>query len=154
MLEIEGDIWDCKTPLSPICITTNGYIKKNGQCVMGRGIALQAKIRYPKLPKELGDRIKQFGNKVFYFPDYDIITFPTKHIWTDTADIELIKSSAEQLVEMVNSDYINMAESYGWKRIYLVRPGCSNGKLQWKDVKSIIEKILVSDNFIVVQNWT
>jgi hypothetical protein len=150
MQEVSGNIWDFKSKQTPICITTNGFVKINGECVMGRGIAYQAARKYPKLPLELGKRIKSFGNNVFYFPDYDIITFPTKHHWADTADLKLIERSASNLLSMlIDDEYGVFAEV---TKIYLVRPGCSNGKLDWKDVKPVIEKILLNDNFIVVQN--
>jgi len=152
MIEITGNIWDFKSPTTPICITTNGFTKKNGECVMGRGIALQAKQRYPQLPFLLGERLKQMGNRVYYFPELDIITFPTKHNWFENSDPSLIHKSACELYHMCTNDYINTADSYGWEKVYLVRPGCSNGKLDWQDVKPIIEPILIGDNFVVVQN--
>ena len=33
-----------------IAITTNGFVKATGECVMGRGCALTAKRLYPQLP--------------------------------------------------------------------------------------------------------
>lgn len=147
MTEITGNIWDFKSPRTPICITTNGFVKANGECVMGRGVALQAKQRYPKLPIQLGTRIKQFGNKTFYFPDYDLITLPVKHNWFEAADPILITNSCLQLVEMAKGEYIEL-----WEKVYLVRPGCSNGRLTWDIVKPLIEPILDSENYVVVQN--
>jgi hypothetical protein len=66
-----------------ICVTTNGYVKKNGRCAMGRGIALQAKKKYPNLPYRLGERILSSGNQVYHFSmaleeEFNIITFPVK----------------------------------------------------------------------------
>ena len=52
MKEVKGDIW--KSDCDIIAITTNGVVKKNGELVMGRGIASQAKQRYPDIPKILG----------------------------------------------------------------------------------------------------
>lgn len=147
MIEITGNIWDFQTPMTPICITTNGTVKSNLECVMGRGVALEAKQKYYNLPWELGNRIEQYGNKSFYFPNYDLITFPVKHNWNEIADIELIQRSANSLLDMAKRDYIE----FGWEKIYVVRPGCGNGQLNWVNVKPILEKILISDNFVIVE---
>jgi len=40
MKYIKDDIWKYHDRHTPIVITTNGYVKRNGECVMGRGIAL------------------------------------------------------------------------------------------------------------------
>ena len=45
MKEVTGNIWDY--PADIVCITTNGSTTRNGSAVMGKGIALQAKERYP-----------------------------------------------------------------------------------------------------------
>ena len=142
MIEIRGNIFDQKC--DAICITTNGIIKKNGEAVMGAGIALQAKIKYPQLPKLLAEKIAQEGNKVYSFKfdndDRTIITFPTKNHWKDDSDIELIKRSLLQLVWMTTRNK--------WERVCLPRPGCSNGRLNWFDVKKYVSKL--DNRFIIV----
>ena len=141
MIEIRGNIFDQKC--DAICITTNGIIKKNGEAVMGAGIALQAKIKYPQLPKLLAEKIAQEGNRVYSFKlddDRSIVTFPTKNHWRDDSDIELIKQSLLQLVWMTTQNE--------WEKVCLPRPGCSNGKLKWTDVKRYVSKL--DDRFIVV----
>ena len=45
-----------------ICITTNGFVKKDGCAVMGRGCAQEAKNRYPNINKLLGIHINTKGN--------------------------------------------------------------------------------------------
>lgn len=44
MRDIKGNIWTLydSDPTCYICITTNGFVKSNGEAVMGRGTALQA----------------------------------------------------------------------------------------------------------------
>lgn len=150
MKEVEGNIWDFYDQGYWIVITTNGTVKKNGEAVMGRGVALQATIRFPKLARELGNRIKGCpmpygeyteGNKVKVFHQYRILTFPVKHNWYERADLTLIEESCRQLREA----------SHGVQHeTYIVRPGCGNGGLNWRDVKSILEKYL-DDRFIVVE---
>jgi len=62
MKEITGDIWDFYEKGFWIVITTNGNVKDNGEAVMGKGIALQARQRYPLLPSMLGKGILEIGN--------------------------------------------------------------------------------------------
>jgi len=142
MIEIHGNIFDQEC--DAICITTNGIIKKNGEAVMGAGIALQAKIKYPQLPKLLAERIKQKGNHVYSFDiegeERTVVTFPTKHHWKENSDMELIKRSLLQLVWLANENK--------WGKVCLPRPGCSHGKLSWLEVKRYVEKL--DDRFIVV----
>ncbi len=99
MKVIKDNIWKYhKTDATSfIVITTNGFVKKNGECVMGRGIAQQARDKFPGFPKKLGSAIKEKGNIVFHWYEEGLITFPTKHVWMDDSDLELIKRSAYQL---------------------------------------------------------
>jgi len=152
MLEATGNIWDL--PGDAICITTNGFVKKDGSCVMGRGIALEAKNKFPRIEYLLGELIKNEGNNVYsLFQNKDnffIFSFPVKHNWWEKADINLIKKSCLQLIEIV--DNLKLFDLIELNAILIPRPGCGNGKLNWfKDVKPVIENIL-DDRFIVVTN--
>lgn len=151
MQEAVGNLWDFQS-LSEnhfAVITTNGLINKRGECIMGRGCAKEAKEHYAHLrdgyglARILGDAIRSDGNKVYTFWKLRLVTFPTKHKWFEKSDINLIKHSAEVLAKqaMDNPD----------KVFYLVRPGCGNGQLLWKDVKPVIESIL-PDNVVVITN--
>lgn len=138
MKEIKDDIWKYYDQGNWICITTNGFVKNNGECVMGRGVALQCKQRFPMFPKILGDAIVKNGNVVNMFVNYRLITLPVKHNWWEKADLELIEKSIKALTK------VRPIEG----NIYLTRPGCHNGRLKWDEVKQILEKYL-DDNFIV-----
>lgn len=142
MKEISGNIWDFHSKGNWIVITTNEVIKKDGSCAMGRGIALQAKNRFPNLPYELGERIKKHGNICFAFTKYRIITFPVKYGWKEKASYDLIDESCEKLVSI----FQRMNRAF----IYLVRPGCGNGGLGWEDVKPVLDKWL-NDRYVVVE---
>lgn len=140
MKEIAGNIWDFY-PGHAIVITTNGNVKKkNGECVMGRGCAKEAKDRFPWIAKELGFRIKRYGNHV-HLLGQGIISFPTKHNWWEDSDISLIERSTQELVAIVNE--------IGWDSVVLPRPGCSNGRLEWDEVKPVLEKYL-DDRFEII----
>jgi hypothetical protein len=145
MKEVKGNAWHIIDNYDALCITTNGYIKSNGECVMGRGIALEAKKRLRTLPRTLGLAIKYHGNNVHkLFPKYRntvIISFPVKHNWWEKADIKLIERSAHQLVKLTDKQ--------NFKRVLLPRPGCGNGKLKWDEVKLVLEPIF-DDRFYVV----
>lgn len=143
MIQIIGDIWTYHEYGLPIVITTNGDVNSRGECVMGRGVALQTKQRYPEFPKRLAEHIHKYGNRVGYFKDFNIFTFPTKHHWFEKSDPVLIEQSARHL---------DLAANWmEFEKIYMVRPGCSNGKLHWSDVEPILEDIL-DDRYIIVQN--
>ena len=147
MKEIFGNIWDYHKQGDWIAITTNGTVKSNGECVMGRGVAKQAKMLYLELPSDLGTLIKLQGNYLYLFSKYKIITFPVKYNWHEKASIKLIEQSAKELVDAY--EIINYPKKLNFN-VYLVRPGCGNGQLNWEEVKLVLEKYL-DDRFIVVE---
>lgn len=153
MREVTGDLWTY--PADIRVITTNGTVKKNGDCVMGRGCAAEAKEKYPDLPSFLGGFIKKHGNVVGihhfdhtkpYGDPQTIISFPVKHEWYQKADLELIQRSAHDLV--ANIDNGPFAPDI---KVLMPRPGCGNGHLDWGTVKKSIEMIL--DNRFHVITW-
>lgn len=146
MMEATGDIWDYYNQGNWIVIPTNGTVKRNGEAVMGRGLALQAKSRFPQLSFALGRFINAYGNVVFVsnlqnreFRSIKLITFPVKNHWKETASLHLIERSCNQLVYVAPQNFL----------IYLPKVGCGNGRLDWKNVKPILEERL-DDRFIVV----
>lgn len=146
MLETTGNIWDYYDEGYWLVISTNGFVKKNGQCVMGAGIAKQAAKRFPDLPLRLGTAINMAGNIVLPFVAERILTFPVKHNWWEVADLDLIEKSAQQLAEY--TDLWCGKDS----RIAMVRPGCGNGQLEWDEVREAISPILSSSRYIIVDN--
>ena len=140
MEEVVGNIWDYYDQGKWIVITTNGFVKSNGKAVMGRGIALEAATRFPTTPYILGKYIKELGNIPIRLNDR-MVSFPVKHNWWEKANLDLIESSTLTLFSMVNN--LQLSE------IYMVRPGCGNGHLNWSDVKPILKKYL-DDRFIIV----
>ncbi len=138
MKELKNNLWDVEAEYR--VITTNGFVKSNGRAVMGRGCAKEAALIYPKLPQWLGVHLLNSGNVVHLFP-HQIITFPVKHNWWEDADIDLIKQSTVDLVKLV--------DGIEAKSVVLPRPGCGNGRLEWADVKPILQQHL-DDRFTVV----
>jgi len=78
MIEVEGNIWEAKCTF--ICITTNGYVKGNGELVMGRGVALQCVSRDNSIAKKFGESVQLYGNTFTVTPHIDmgrqLVLFP------------------------------------------------------------------------------
>ena len=144
MLEVVGNLWKFYDDGNWAAITTNGTITydewERPCCVMGAGVAKQAKGRFPDLPSTLGQLILATGNNVYKLPQYKLYTLPVKFDWWLKADIGLIVRSCEQLAHLVPNG----------KTVYMVRPGCGAGRLAWRDVKPEIEGLL-DDRFVVVE---
>lgn len=86
--EIKGNILDYVGKRNAICVTTNCFVKKNGENVMGKGNAKDFKDAYPDLPASIGISLK-FGIgpsivksipvvKSGEIKNTYIMTFPTK----------------------------------------------------------------------------
>ncbi len=141
-----------------ICVTTNGDIRKDGRAVMGAGIAREVRDRFPGVDKILAQKLQSRGNRVSYLcdvPEFGIkarlLSFPTKNHWQDDSSLELIESSAKELA----AQFRRAAEYYlqvGERSpiVILPRPGCSNGRLDWKLVKGRIGPILAESNFWII----
>lgn len=146
MKEIIDDLFAQRGPKSVLVIPANGQVKYGTQtAVMGAGVAKQAAEIWPELPKLLGRAIMMNGNHVFHFMvshKEHVITFPTKEHWAQSSRLSLIEKSTR---ELINLAALLPRDSV----VYLPRVGCGLGKLNWEEVKSILEKYL-DDRFIVV----
>ena len=144
MKEVNGDLWDASADV--IVITTNGATRKDGAAIMGRGVALQAKSRYPGIEHVLGRLIRENGNHVNLITGNTpkIVSFPVKHHWREKADLKLINQSVLELVWLTD----RLSGLAGLHTVALPRPGCGNGRLRWEDVRSIIRPVL-DDRFTV-----
>jgi hypothetical protein len=137
---LSANMWDIASDAT--LVTTNGVLKKDGTLVMGAGVALQAALRNPYIPKILGKHVSENGNIPLYIPEAKIISFPTKHHWKDNSDIDLIIKSANLIVSIVNE--------HNLKSIVSSKPGCGLGGLNWEEVKSHLENIF-DDRFTIVR---
>jgi len=141
MREVTGDLWDIEADVR--VVTTNGFIRRDGKAVMGRGVALQAANKDPELPGLIGGLLMERGNRPFSIASLagPLITLPVKHHWREPADLNLIEISIHRLVKI--------ADDRHWKVIAMPRPGCGNGQRSWEEVKPIIEPLL-DDRFVIV----
>ena len=153
MKEVYGDLWTYHHGLEPhykpiICITTNGYVKKDGSAVMGRGVAKECLLKHRGIDATLGYLIRTYGNQVqMIIKDYEIpiYAFPVKHHWRELADFDLIQGSAGQLANLAMANPMN---------IYILpRPGCGNGQRDWlTEVRPIIEPILPDNVHVITKH--
>ena len=128
-----------------LCVTTNGDVNWQGLAVMGRGVALQAAIKYPGLSNNLGAKIKLWGGAPFgglLSATPRLFSFPVKYHWKEKADLSLIKWSTQVLATFMRNT--------SNRTVFLPRPGCGNGGLDWEEVEPIISRL--SDDVWVVTN--
>jgi hypothetical protein len=142
MKEVSGDIWGYHAQNKWIVITTNGVVNAQGKAVMGRGVAREAAMKFSDLPRRLAERLNTHGNHVFVFGPYRLITLPVKHQWFERADMQLVARSVQELIVV--------ARALDARPVYMVRPGCGNGQLNWVDVHPTLVNIL-DNNFVVVE---
>ena len=111
--------------------------------VMGRGIALQFKNKYPENFKAYQQACKQEvlkPGKMFVFETGQlvlprwIINFPTKRHWRGKSRIEDIESGLIDLVKVIQENNI--------RSIAIPPLGAGLGGLDWNEVRTRIEKAL------------
>lgn len=144
MIEQTIDLWTAGADADAVVITTNGTITGRGLGVMGRGCALEATQRWPRLQRRLGFYLKTYGNNVGILmppPPMTLVVFPVKHAWMEKADLVLIDRSVKQLVDLTTR--------LRWDHVVLPRPGCGNGGLTWEAVRPVLVDQL-DDRFLVV----
>lgn len=146
MILEKGNMWDVCGDHEYFLITTNSYIRGDGALVMGRGIAAQAKSRWPHLPLAFGERIEHLGVYGLLFHemalcDSDIGAFQVKKHYMRDAQTDIIRYST------------NMLRLHAWAhleaRYDLNCPGIGYGRLDYSEVHEIIR--VLPDN---VHIWT
>ena len=138
-LEI-GDMWSALDKTGLFLITTNSTVRVDGRLVMGRGIAQEAKMRFPGLDLYAGQIVKAYNGMAYgvvrmeqYSP---IGLFQVKYHFADGAKLELIQFSTDALQLFIHRYF--MQSFSGIKRIDLNFPGIGNGGLRREDVLPII----------------
>lgn len=142
--------------------TTNCMVKNDGTLVMGKGLALECNRRWPGIRRQWGrdqtvTNLKNGGKTKpilhFYRQDHNpyleqtdpvIIGLPTKIDWRDKSDLRLIE---EMLISL--RSYFNLKQIK--TKCLVPKLGCSNGGLEWSEVRPIMEKYL-DDRFICCLN--
>lgn len=171
MKSFKGDMLTLIGQVDALCVTTNGFVKKNGECVMGRGIAKQIATIYPGLPRLLGGIINTRGNMVH--PLFDdrgtlIISFPVKpisvKIETESDKCKLVAHMKDRIkvgeyapgwavqadiaiIKHSARQLSIMANTRNWQDIAIPRAGTGAGERRWADVKPVLDEYL-DDRFI------
>ena len=132
-----------------VCVTVNNALRKNGNGIMGKGIALEALNLAPEAERILGEHIRKYGDSakicVLNTGEYHMLSFPTKHHWREKSDINLIAAACRELMAI--------KQQLGLRAVYLPPLGCGLGGLNWeKDVKPVVSKIL-DDQCIIVHRF-
>lgn len=121
------------------------FIPVNCAGVMGKGLALDFKKKYP----EMFEVYRNICNKHFLrvgFPDIiyfenslgSAVLFPTKNDWRKPSELHWIKQGLLELAASVDSDYSSWRRSTTY--IHIPKLGCGLGGLEWADVRPLIEQ--------------
>ena len=128
---IEGNIFSSPAQVIVNTVNTVG--------VMGKGLALSFKKRYPgmfEVYRRACERKQLTIGKLmlYYAPDHWILMFPTKENWRNPSKLEYIEAGLQKFVN-----------TYAQKNITSIafpKLGCGNGELSWDAVKPLMEKYL------------
>ena len=128
---VSGNIFDspAQTLVNPV----------NTVGVMGKGLALEFKKRYPRMfdeyKKQCRDGWLYVGSFMLWrAKDHFVLNFPTKKHWKDPSSLIYVEAGL--------LSFVNKYESYGISSIAFPKLGCGNGGLDWKTVKPVMERYL------------
>lgn len=147
MRSLTGDIWDY-VGAGWIVIPTNMMVNDSGAASMGRGIAAQARDRFPGLDSLYGEflRFSRYQPQVFTvftsgLPIYGgLILLPTKRDYRSDAKMDFIEAGCQALALLPIKG-----------NIYLPFLGIGYGKLDPRIVREVMDKYLADDRFVLVE---
>ena len=137
MIYVTGNMLEADTEALVNTVNTVG--------VMGKGIAIQFKERFPMNFKIYANACKkgdmQVGKMLVVKEntldgEKLIINFPTKKEW--------FRMSQYSYIEDGLKDLVNVIEEYNIKSIAIPPLGFGNGGLKWEKVKPLMDKYLAS----------
>ena len=148
MLEfVKGDFFDFDADIRINTVNCVG--------VMGAGVALAFKKKYPEMFKEYARQCKEkeiapgkptvWKQGDMFSKGIEIINFPTKNHWRNPSEYEYVEDGLIWL-----SNYLKNKEGL---TITLPALGCGHGGLDWGEVKRLILKYLekTSNNILVFE---
>lgn len=130
---VKGDIFEARTQVIVNTVNCKG--------VMGKGLALEFKKRYPKMYEEYRDQCKEGKLTIGQLHLYKatkpwILNFPTKNHWRHKSKPEYIEAGLKTFVDKY--------KEWGIKSIAFPQLGCQQGGLKWSDVKPLMERYLAN----------
>jgi O-acetyl-ADP-ribose deacetylase (regulator of RNase III) len=140
---VQGNLFDSQAEALVNAVNTVG--------VMGRGVALEFKHRFPEnylAYRVACKREEIFVGKMFVFetqlehPCW-IINFPTKQHWRNPSKFEFVRDGLE--------DFVRVIEAHGIKSVALPALGCGTGGLDWSTVRALIEAALEPLHHVVFE---
>lgn len=145
MQTVKGNIWDYYNKGYVMVVPVNQTLGKNGNLIMGAGLAYQVKRKKPDVAYKLALLMQAYKMGVVYLATERLIAFPTKKHWSEDSSPELILKSLRQLREWFHAQQDRAV------KIVLPAVGCGCGNLDWRtEVKPLLEAQLLEDNFTVV----
>lgn len=132
MLEyIKGDIFTSPAQVIVNTVNTVG--------VMGKGIALEYKQRYPDMFEHYKTQCEKkkfrMGDlMLWYAPDHWILLFPTKENWRNPSRLDYIEIGLKKFIKTYTEKNISS--------IAFPKLGCGNGELDWNAVQPLMEQYL------------
>lgn len=123
---------------SPAQVITNTV---NCVGIMGKGLALEFKNRYPAMFNDYKKRCDKGevrpGIPYLWEDDHvQVLNFPTKRHWKDNSRLDDIEEGLKYLAQ----NY----QSMGIFTLALPQLGCGNGGLEWSDVRALIDRHLAN----------
>jgi O-acetyl-ADP-ribose deacetylase (regulator of RNase III) len=135
---VQGNLFDSQAEALVNAVNTVG--------VMGRGVALEFKNRFPENYRAYRATCKSeelIVGKMFTFelnretqleqPRW-IINFPTKQHWRNPSKLEFVRDGLE--------DFVCVIEANNIRSVALPALGCGTGGLEWKTVRLLLEASL------------
>jgi O-acetyl-ADP-ribose deacetylase (regulator of RNase III) len=140
---VQGNLFDSQAEALVNAVNTVG--------VMGRGVALEFKHRFPenyrayRLACKREELIvgKMFVTETKLEQPRWIINFPTKQHWRNPSKLEFVRDGLE--------DFVRVIEAHGIKSVALPALGCGTGGLEWKTVRELIEAVLEPLDHVVFE---
>jgi O-acetyl-ADP-ribose deacetylase (regulator of RNase III) len=129
----EKNVFNCNTQFIVNTVNTEG--------VMGAGLALEFKLRYPSMFEDYLDKCKKEQISVDHV-DYHIepstntyiINFSTKKHWRYPSQIQWIEKGLQDFVQTYKEKNVTS--------VAFPKLGCDKGGLDWKDVEPLMRKYL------------